>query len=101
MTSRLTSESRTGDSPTLLGRATDAGDPSLEALLEEQCVRSQRGEPLSAAVYLARNPILRADSKKAAALIYQEFAPREQRGDVVDFSDYMRDFPSTRPSWAC
>ncbi len=39
---------------------------------------------------------MREDPHKAAALIYQEFVLREERGDLVSFTDYLTDyFPYT------
>ena len=75
-----------GDSAPVLG------DPIFEALLDEHRVRWQEGEPIGAADYLAQNPIFQADSYKAASLIYQEFVLREQRGELVSFSEYVTDF---------
>jgi len=69
-----------------------ADDPIFEALLDEQRRRWHEGEPIGAVDYIARQPILQADPQKAATLVYQEFVLREQRGDLVSFTDYLRDF---------
>ncbi len=84
---------RDGESPASGGTAPGSGDPIFEALLDEHRHLWQQGEPIFAAEYLARDPILQADSLRAAALIYQEFVLREQGGESVDLAEYAADFP--------
>ncbi len=70
------------------------GRPSLDAVLDEQQARWQRGERPPAEDFLARHPSLRDDAEAALDVIYQEFVIRRALGESPSPDDYLGRFPT-------
>jgi serine/threonine-protein kinase len=65
----------------------------LDAVLDDQRARWQRGDRVPASAYLERYPALRAQEEAAAVLVYQEFILRTGAGESIPFAGYFRRFP--------
>jgi WD40 repeat protein/tetratricopeptide (TPR) repeat protein len=71
----------------------DEGRPGLEAILDDQSRRWQRGEKLLVESFLAEQPALREDPEAVLDLIYHEVVLRQAQGEAVDVEEYIRRFP--------
>lgn len=88
---------RSGRRPDLDAFIANAGTLSpldLAALLRiDQAHRWERGERITAEVYLTRYPLLRGDSEAAIDLIYGEFLLAESFGHRPNPEDFVARFP--------
>jgi tetratricopeptide (TPR) repeat protein/tRNA A-37 threonylcarbamoyl transferase component Bud32 len=69
--------------------------PSLiEAILDEQSARWERGERPLIEEFLARYPVLEEDPEQLLDLVYNEFLLRRRSGDSPRPEEYVRRFPA-------
>ncbi len=70
------------------------GQPTFDAILDEQQARWSRGERLLVEEILAQHPTVQADVGAAVDVIYHEFVIRLARGESPSPEDYLRRFPA-------
>ncbi len=76
------------------GSAPRVGQPSFDAILDEQKSRWDRGERPLVEDLLARHPTLGEDAEATLDVIYQEFVIRRALGESPSPEDYLGRFPA-------
>jgi eukaryotic-like serine/threonine-protein kinase len=76
------------------GLAQPVGRPLIEAIVDEQKARWEKGERPLIEDLLARHPTLRDDAEATLDVIYQEFVIRRALGESPCPEDYLRRFPA-------
>lgn len=75
-----------------------AGGALLNASLDEQSERWQRGDRVLVEEFLQRHPELARDDLAVIQLVMQEHACRRRAGDKPSVEEYSRRFPSLEPA---
>jgi tetratricopeptide (TPR) repeat protein len=68
--------------------------PLIDAILEEQSTRWERGERPLVEEFIARYPTLEEDQEQLLDLVYNEFLLRRRNGDSPRPEEYVRRFPA-------